>query len=120
MRAFGDAALGYPTVLFSFALLVVTGYWGTAPLGGLDVDALHRGHGGRGRRRRHQHGRVRRLHGGPRASNLQYRWMGLLACRNAVEAQDAALEGCARFLVRHPAAADLFSCRMSEGDRGSQ
>lgn len=58
MRAFGDAALGYPTVLFSFALLVVTGYWGTAPLGGLDVDALHRGHGGRGRRRRHQHGRV--------------------------------------------------------------
>ncbi|WP_329311179.1 hypothetical protein [Streptomyces sp. NBC_01262] len=48
MRAFGDAALGYPTALFSFALLVVIGYWGTVLLGGLDVDALHGGHGGHG------------------------------------------------------------------------
>lgn len=48
MRAFGDAALGYPTALFSFALLVVIGYWGAVLLGGLDVDALHGGHGGEG------------------------------------------------------------------------
>ncbi|MEU4092916.1 hypothetical protein [Streptomyces sp. NPDC026673] len=48
MREFVDAALGYPTALFSFALVVVIGYWGSVLLGGLDVDALDGGHGGHG------------------------------------------------------------------------
>jgi hypothetical protein len=48
MREFGDAVLGYPTALFSFALVVVIGYWGSVLLGGLDVDALGGGHGGHG------------------------------------------------------------------------
>ncbi|MFE2544472.1 OB-fold-containig protein [Actinacidiphila glaucinigra] len=48
MSEFLDAALGYPTALFSFALVVVIGYWGSVLLGGLDVDALGGGHGGEG------------------------------------------------------------------------
>ncbi|WP_329182945.1 hypothetical protein [Actinacidiphila glaucinigra] len=48
MREFVDAALGYPTALFSFALVVVIGYWGSVLLGGFDVDALGGGHGGHG------------------------------------------------------------------------
>ncbi|MDX3215360.1 DUF1449 family protein [Streptomyces sp. ME02-6991-2B] len=48
MRAFFDAALGYPTALFSFALVVVIGYWGSVLLGGFGVDALGGGHGGEG------------------------------------------------------------------------
>lgn len=48
MRDFVDAALGYPTALFGFALVVVIGYWGSVLLGGLDVDALDGGHGGEG------------------------------------------------------------------------
>ncbi|MGW2354303.1 hypothetical protein [Actinacidiphila glaucinigra] len=48
MREFVDAALGYPTALFSFALVVVIGYWGSVLLGGFDVDALGGGHGGEG------------------------------------------------------------------------
>jgi hypothetical protein len=46
MRDFIDAALGYPAALFSFALLVVIGYWGLVLLGGMHVGALHGGHGG--------------------------------------------------------------------------
>lgn len=37
---FVDAALGFPAVVFSFALLVVIGYWVLVLLGGADVDAL--------------------------------------------------------------------------------
>ncbi|WP_425554735.1 hypothetical protein [Kitasatospora putterlickiae] len=40
-----EVALGYPTALFSFALLVVIGYWGLVLLGGLGVDALDGGEG---------------------------------------------------------------------------
>ncbi|GLU50058.1 OB-fold-containig protein [Nocardiopsis ansamitocini] len=40
MRDFFTAALGFPTVLFSFALLVVIGYWALVVLGGLGVDSL--------------------------------------------------------------------------------
>ncbi|MCX4758633.1 hypothetical protein [Kitasatospora purpeofusca] len=45
MRGFTEAALGFPTALFSFALLVVIGYWGLVLLGGLGVDALDGGEG---------------------------------------------------------------------------
>ncbi|WP_431962409.1 hypothetical protein [Actinacidiphila sp. bgisy160] len=48
MRDFAEAALGYPTALFSFALVVVIGYWGSVLLGGFDVDALGGGQGGHG------------------------------------------------------------------------
>ncbi len=44
MHRFFEAALGYPTALFSFALLVVAGYWGLVLLGGLGVDLLDGGH----------------------------------------------------------------------------
>ncbi|MFC4052433.1 hypothetical protein ACFOY4_22335 [Actinomadura syzygii] len=40
MVEFFDAALGFPTALFSFALLVVAGYWIVVLLGGLGIDAL--------------------------------------------------------------------------------
>ncbi|KDN80618.1 hypothetical protein [Kitasatospora cheerisanensis] len=43
MHRFFEAALGYPTALFSFALLVVAGYWGLVLLGGLGVDLLDGG-----------------------------------------------------------------------------
>jgi hypothetical protein len=37
---FVSAALGFPAVVFSFALVVVIGYWVLVMLGGLGVDAL--------------------------------------------------------------------------------
>jgi hypothetical protein len=37
---FVGAALGFPAVVFSFALLVVIGYWVLVMLGGLGIDAL--------------------------------------------------------------------------------
>ncbi|MGI5166283.1 hypothetical protein ACQEU3_18185 [Spirillospora sp. CA-253888] len=40
MAEFLRAALGFPAVLFSFALLVVTGYWVLVLLGALGIDAL--------------------------------------------------------------------------------
>lgn len=40
MSEFFTAALGFPTVLFSFALLVVIGYWILVILGGLGLDLL--------------------------------------------------------------------------------
>ncbi|MFF2661979.1 hypothetical protein ACFVUH_32035 [Kitasatospora sp. NPDC058032] len=40
-----EVALGYPTALFSFALLVVIGYWVLVLLGGPGVDALDGGEG---------------------------------------------------------------------------
>ncbi|WP_395297699.1 hypothetical protein ACF9IK_32820 [Kitasatospora hibisci] len=45
MHGFFEAALGFPAALFSFALLVVIGYWGLVVLGGLGVDALDGGQG---------------------------------------------------------------------------
>ncbi|WP_030238577.1 hypothetical protein [Streptomyces sp. NRRL S-350] len=42
---FFAAALAFPTALFSFALVVVVGYWLLMLLGGLGFDALHGGHG---------------------------------------------------------------------------
>ncbi|MDY0810622.1 hypothetical protein [Kitasatospora purpeofusca] len=45
MRGFTEAALGFPTALFSFALLVVIGYWGLVLLGGPGVGALGGGEG---------------------------------------------------------------------------
>lgn len=43
MGDFFDAALGFPTALFSFSLLVVAGYWTLVLLGGLGVDLLGAG-----------------------------------------------------------------------------
>jgi hypothetical protein len=43
MGDFFDAALGFPTALFSFSLLVVAGYWTLVLLGGLGVDFLGAG-----------------------------------------------------------------------------
>ncbi|MBC6459128.1 hypothetical protein [Actinomadura sp. HBU206391] len=40
MSEFFDAALSFPAVLFSFALLVVAGYWAVVLLVGLGFDAL--------------------------------------------------------------------------------
>ncbi|MFI0355325.1 hypothetical protein [Actinomadura sp. 9N407] len=40
MVEFIDVALGFPTALFSFSLLVVAGYWGLVAMGGLGLDAL--------------------------------------------------------------------------------
>ncbi|WP_061299279.1 hypothetical protein [Herbidospora cretacea] len=40
MRDFLDAALGFPAVLFSFALIVVIGYWLLVAAGVLDLDGL--------------------------------------------------------------------------------
>ncbi|WP_242908040.1 hypothetical protein [Actinomadura terrae] len=40
MGEFMDAVLGFPTVLFSFSLMVVAGYWALVLLGGLGVDLL--------------------------------------------------------------------------------
>jgi hypothetical protein len=37
---FVDAALGFPAVVFSFALVVVIGYWVLVLLGGLGIDVL--------------------------------------------------------------------------------
>ncbi len=37
---FFGAALSFPAVIFSFALLVVIGYWILVLLGGIDIDAL--------------------------------------------------------------------------------
>ncbi|QKW18183.1 hypothetical protein HUT16_03100 [Kitasatospora sp. NA04385] len=45
MHGFIETALGFPTALFSFALLVVIGYWGLVLLGGLGVDVLDGGQG---------------------------------------------------------------------------
>ncbi|MDH6705992.1 hypothetical protein P3T27_002715 [Kitasatospora sp. MAA19] len=45
MGGFVAAALAFPTALFSFALVVVVGYWLLMLLGGLGFDALHGGHG---------------------------------------------------------------------------
>ncbi|MFD8703973.1 hypothetical protein ACFV1W_15345 [Kitasatospora sp. NPDC059648] len=48
MAGTGDffaAALAFPTALFSFALVVVVGYWLLMLIGGLGFDALHGGHG---------------------------------------------------------------------------
>ncbi|KJS55833.1 hypothetical protein VM98_10800 [Streptomyces rubellomurinus subsp. indigoferus] len=45
MGGFVTAALAFPTALFSFALVVVVGYWLLMLLGGLGFDALHGGHG---------------------------------------------------------------------------
>ncbi|NYD47423.1 hypothetical protein BJY14_003406 [Actinomadura luteofluorescens] len=43
MGEFTDVALGFPTALFSFSLLVVAGYWTLVLLGGLGVDLLGAG-----------------------------------------------------------------------------
>ncbi|MFB4311190.1 hypothetical protein [Actinomadura sp. GTD37] len=43
MGEFFDAALGFPTALFSFSLLVVAAYWTLVLLGGLGVDLLGAG-----------------------------------------------------------------------------
>ncbi|MFJ7247064.1 hypothetical protein ACIQWA_20800 [Kitasatospora sp. NPDC098652] len=48
MAGTGDffaAALAFPTALFSFALVVVVGYWLLMLIGGLGFDAVHGGHG---------------------------------------------------------------------------
>ncbi|MFJ9774248.1 hypothetical protein ACIRVF_23890 [Kitasatospora sp. NPDC101157] len=48
MAGTGDffaAALSFPTALFSFALVVVVGYWLLMLIGGLGFDAVHGGHG---------------------------------------------------------------------------
>ncbi|MFF4383007.1 hypothetical protein [Kitasatospora sp. NPDC001547] len=46
MGGFFAAALAFPTALFSFALVVVAGYWLLMLLGGLVPGAVHGGHGG--------------------------------------------------------------------------
>ncbi|MET8540440.1 hypothetical protein ABZW03_07265 [Kitasatospora sp. NPDC004799] len=46
MGGFFAAALAFPTALFSFALVVVVGYWLLMLLGGLVPGAVHGGHGG--------------------------------------------------------------------------
>jgi hypothetical protein len=43
MGEFVDVALGFPTALFSFSLLVVAGYWTLVLLGGLGADFLGTG-----------------------------------------------------------------------------
>ncbi|MFE4516224.1 hypothetical protein ACFRMQ_18745 [Kitasatospora sp. NPDC056783] len=43
---FITAALAFPTAVFSFALVVVVGYWLLMLLGGLVPGAVHGGHGG--------------------------------------------------------------------------
>ncbi|MEV5824443.1 hypothetical protein AB0L25_02590 [Spirillospora sp. NPDC052242] len=48
MGEFFDVALGFPTALFSFALLVVAGYWALVLAGGLGVDLLDDGGGADG------------------------------------------------------------------------
>ncbi|MEV7602381.1 hypothetical protein AB0O91_33920 [Kitasatospora sp. NPDC089797] len=48
MAGTGDffaATLAFPTALFSFALVVVVGYWLLMLIGGLGFDAVHGGHG---------------------------------------------------------------------------
>lgn len=40
MGGFVDAALGFPTVLFTFLLVVVIGYWLLVLVGALDIEAL--------------------------------------------------------------------------------
>ncbi|MFW5420696.1 DUF1449 family protein [Nocardiopsis sp. CNT-189] len=45
MDEFLDAALGFPTALFSFAMAAVLAYWVLALLGALDVDLLDSGAG---------------------------------------------------------------------------
>ncbi|MFH8381876.1 hypothetical protein ACH4E7_13150 [Kitasatospora sp. NPDC018058] len=45
MGGFFAAALAFPTALFSFALVVVVGYWLLMLLGGLVPGVLHGGHG---------------------------------------------------------------------------
>ncbi|MEV7213016.1 hypothetical protein AB0O31_08005 [Kitasatospora cineracea] len=64
MHGFLTAALGFPTALFTFALVVVIGFWGLVLLGGLGVDALHGGHGVDTLHGGHA---VDTLHGGPGA-----------------------------------------------------
>ncbi|MEU3566441.1 hypothetical protein [Kitasatospora sp. NPDC006786] len=46
MGGFFAAALAFPTALFSFALVVVVGYWLLMLFGGLVPGAVHGGHGG--------------------------------------------------------------------------
>ncbi|MFE4971517.1 hypothetical protein ACFRAR_05290 [Kitasatospora sp. NPDC056651] len=46
MGGFFAAALAFPTAVFSFALVVVVGYWLLMLLGGLVPGAVHGGHGG--------------------------------------------------------------------------
>ncbi|MFJ7911022.1 hypothetical protein [Kitasatospora sp. NPDC096204] len=45
MEGFFAAALAFPTALFSFALVVVVGYWLLMLFGGLVPGAVHGGHG---------------------------------------------------------------------------
>ncbi|MBV2151531.1 OB-fold-containig protein [Kitasatospora sp. SUK 42] len=45
MGGFFAAALAFPTALFSFALVVVVGYWLLTLISGLGFDAVHGGHG---------------------------------------------------------------------------
>ncbi|WP_316527179.1 OB-fold-containig protein [Kitasatospora brasiliensis] len=46
MGGFLTAALAFPTAVFSFALVVVVGYWLLMLFGGLVPGAVHGGHGG--------------------------------------------------------------------------
>jgi hypothetical protein len=57
VRGFLGAVTGYPTVLFTFALVVVVGYWVLVLVGGAHPHGARAGHGGHG----HGHGQG---HGG--------------------------------------------------------
>ncbi|GAA5004153.1 hypothetical protein GCM10025734_42180 [Kitasatospora paranensis] len=46
MRGFLGAVTGYPTAVFTFALIVVVGYWVLVLVGGVHVHGARGGHGG--------------------------------------------------------------------------
>jgi hypothetical protein len=68
VRGFLGAVTGYPTVIFSFALIVVVGYWVLVLVGGAHLHGARGGHGGHGGHGGghdgHGHGGGRHGHGG--------------------------------------------------------
>ncbi|MFE0463219.1 hypothetical protein ACFW1A_28590 [Kitasatospora sp. NPDC058965] len=62
MRGFLGAVTGFPTVVFTFALIVVVGYWVLVLLGGAHLHGARGGHHGHGHG--HGHGGGRHGHGG--------------------------------------------------------
>ncbi|QMU77812.1 hypothetical protein GXW83_21080 [Streptacidiphilus sp. PB12-B1b] len=64
MGGFSGAVTGYPTVLFSFALVVVVAYWLVVLAGGAHIHGGRAGHGGsHGHGGRHSHGGLQKALG---------------------------------------------------------
>ncbi|GAA2740012.1 hypothetical protein GCM10010440_05370 [Kitasatospora cinereorecta] len=69
MRGFLGAVTGYPTVIFTFALVVVVGYWVLVLLGGAHAHGARGGHHGHGGSH-HGHGGGHHGNGGGRHGHL--------------------------------------------------